>query len=121
MRRQYATGYEERTKATLKTSSRLTWATTTAAAAAVAAYYYISVSDAPASPPSLSPKHTKASDLEAPKPVEDRHGDSVLKHSMAAHKNEEKVRVGKFSGKEFDNHLQKHSTDPAKDFEEKGR
>jgi hypothetical protein len=49
--------------------------------------------------------------LEAPKPVEDRHGDTVAKHAMAAHKNQDKVREGTFKGGEFDNHLQKHSVE----------
>jgi hypothetical protein len=57
--------------------------------------------------------------LEAPKPVEDRHGDTVAKHAMAAHKNQNKVREGAFKGGEFDNHVQKHSGDPSKDFEKK--
>jgi len=57
---------------------------------------------------------------DVPKPVEDRHGDSVAKHSIAAHKNQNKVREGKFSGKEFDNHLQTHSPGkPEGDFEKK--
>lgn len=57
-----------------------------------------------------------ASDV--PKPVEDRHGDTVNKHSIAAHKNQNKVREGKFSGEEFDNHVQKHSPgQPGGDFE----
>jgi hypothetical protein len=56
---------------------------------------------------------------DVPKPVEDRHGDTVQKHSIAAHKNQNKVREGKFSGKEFDNHEQVHSRDPEKDFEKK--
>jgi len=49
--------------------------------------------------------------------VEDRHGDSVNKHSIAAHKNQLKVRLGKFSKEEFDNHLQEHTSDPRQDFE----
>jgi hypothetical protein len=52
-----------------------------------------------------------------PKPVEDRHGDTVSKHSIAAKKNQTKVRVGKFSKEEFDNHIQSHSPDPCDDFE----
>ncbi|KAF2705573.1 hypothetical protein K504DRAFT_537141 [Pleomassaria siparia CBS 279.74] len=52
-----------------------------------------------------------------PKPVDDRHGDSVKKHSIAAEKNQNKVRIGKFSKQEFDNHIQKHSPDPCGDFE----
>ncbi|KAK7191120.1 hypothetical protein DPSP01_008851 [Paraphaeosphaeria sporulosa] len=124
LRRGYATGHDERTQQTLKTSSRLTWLTTSAAALAAGAYYYTSTSsDASSSSPAqkISEKidHAKHSDLEAPKPVEDRHGDTVAKHAMAAHKNQHKVREGVFSGKEFDNHLQKHSTDPSKDFEVK--
>ena len=52
-----------------------------------------------------------------PKPVEDRHGDTVKKHSIAAKKNQVKVRLGKFSKEEFDNHIQRHSPDPCDDFE----
>ena len=62
-------------------------------------------------------KHTKYSDLESCKPVEDRHGDSVAKHSIAAEKNEHKTRTGVFGEEKFDNHLQKHTADPSKDFE----
>ncbi|KAF9740414.1 hypothetical protein PMIN06_008472 [Paraphaeosphaeria minitans] len=123
LRRGYATGHDERTQQTLKTSSRLTWLTTSAAALAAGAYYYANSSspDSPTTVHKISEKidHTKHSDLEAPKSVEDRHGDTVAKHAMAAHKNEYKVREGVFSGKEFDNHLQKHSTDPSRDFEVK--
>ncbi|KAL1610456.1 hypothetical protein SLS60_002124 [Paraconiothyrium brasiliense] len=120
MRRQYATGYEERTQKTLRTSSKLTWLTTSAAVVAAGAYYYTTVSSTPAAS-IIRDKvdHAKHPDLEAPKPVEDRHGDTVAKHSMAAHKNQNKVREGVFKGGEFDNHLQKHSTDPSKDFEKK--
>ncbi|KAF2119360.1 hypothetical protein BDV96DRAFT_642389 [Lophiotrema nucula] len=58
-----------------------------------------------------------------PKPVEDRHGDSVKKHSIAAEKNQHKLRTGVFSKETFDNHIQTHSPDPTKDFEkvEKGK
>ncbi|CAN9162741.1 unnamed protein product [Alternaria alternata] len=136
-RRQYATNYDQRTKETLKVSSRLTWLTTTAAVGAAALYYTTSSSSSPASSPSPAsstspspPDHSKstrpghqhesayASDV--PKPVEDRHGDSVNKHSIAAHKNQNKVREGKFSGKEFDNHVQTHSPGkPEGDFEKR--
>jgi hypothetical protein len=52
--------------------------------------------------------------------VEDRHGDTVEKHSIAARKNQNKVREGKFSGKEFDNHELKHSPgNPDGDFEKR--
>lgn len=95
------------------TSSRLT----TTAALAAGAYWYTSASPESAVPDKIN--HTKHSDLEAPKPVEDRHGDTVAKHSMAAHKNQNKVREGVFQGGEFDNHLQKHSPDPSRDFEKK--
>jgi hypothetical protein len=65
-------------------------------------------------------RHESAHGSEAPKPVEDRHGDSVTKHSIAAHKNQNKVREGKFSGKEFDNHEQSHSPgNPGGDFEKR--
>lgn len=52
-----------------------------------------------------------------PKPVDDRHGDSVKHHSIAAEKNEHKVRTGIFSKVEFDNDVEKHSADPCNDFE----
>lgn len=64
-------------------------------------------------------KHAKDPDLESSKPVEDRHGDSVKKHSIAAEKNERKVRTGVFGVGKFDNHEQKHSADPSEDFEKK--
>ncbi|KAI4953349.1 hypothetical protein J4E86_006892 [Alternaria arbusti] len=138
-RRPYATDHEQRTKETLKTSSRLTWLTTTAAAGAAALYYTTTPSTSSAStssaqstsksspPPSAShdtsrPGHRHESEYasDVPKPVEDRHGDSVTKHSIAAHKNQNKVREGKFSGKEFDNHEQVHSPGkPGGDFEVK--
>ncbi|KAI4645592.1 uncharacterized protein J4E79_010770 [Alternaria viburni] len=136
---------ETRTKETLKTSSRLTWLTTTAAAGAAALYYTTtpstssasassstssssaqSASKASPSPPAshdtTRPGHRHESEYasDVPKPVEDRHGDSVTKHSIAAHKNQNKVREGKFSGKEFDNHEQVHSPGkPGGDFEVK--
>ena len=114
----------------LTNSCRLT---TTAAIGAAALYYttssYTTKSSPPSSttesspapsttaPASVSPPH----DPDAPKPVEDRHGNSVQKHSIAAHKNQNKVREGKFSGKEFDNHVQTHSPgEPGGDFEKKG-
>ena len=50
-------------------------------------------------------------------PKSEHGGSSVLKHGIAAETNEHKVRKGKFSGKEFDNHIEKHSSDPEKDFE----
>ncbi|KAH7393846.1 hypothetical protein DE146DRAFT_757330 [Phaeosphaeria sp. MPI-PUGE-AT-0046c] len=120
-RRLYATDYEQRTKDTLKTSSRLTWLTTTAAIGAGVVYYATSSpTSSAADPPSDKPKHRHDPGSEDPKPVEDRHGNSVEKHSIAAHKNQNKVREGKFSGKEFDNHLQAHSPgNPGGDFEKK--
>ncbi|RMZ70984.1 chitin binding [Pyrenophora seminiperda CCB06] len=134
-RRLYATDHDQRTKEMLKTSSRLTWITTTAAIGAAALYYTTNSSpsaDSPASPdpPKDNPSAAKATQpghrheaayaSDVPKPVEDRHGDSVSKHSIAAHKNEEKVREGKFSGKEFDNHVQTHSPGkPGGDFEKR--
>ncbi|KAL5116729.1 hypothetical protein ACEQ8H_005341 [Pleosporales sp. CAS-2024a] len=125
-RRLYATEYEQRTNETLKTSSRLTWLTSAGALGAAALYYATSTSTGSPSPsPAASDaqsvqRREKVDDLEAPKAVEDRHGDSVAKHSIAAHKNENKMRQGKFSGKEFDNHVQKHSPgNPGGDFEKK--
>ncbi|OAL47950.1 hypothetical protein IQ07DRAFT_589429 [Pyrenochaeta sp. DS3sAY3a] len=135
-RRSYATDYEKRTQETLKTSSRLTWLTSTAALGAAALYYITqpTSSSSPSAPSSSSPKpshnapdstrpghrHEAAYASDVPKPVEDRHGDSVMKHSTAAHKNQMKVRTGKFSGEEFDNHEQKHSPgEPGGDFEKK--
>jgi hypothetical protein len=52
---------------------------------------------------------------DAPKP--EHGGSSVFNHGKAAENNEHKIRKGKFSGKEFDNHIEKHSADPGKDFE----
>jgi hypothetical protein len=119
---------------TVLTPPRLT---TTAAIGAAALYYTTASSGSPSpstsSAPSTSstspdppnankPGHRHESDYasDVPKPVEDRHGDSVGKHSIAAHKNENKVREGKFSGKEFDNHLQTHSPGkPGSDFEKR--
>jgi hypothetical protein len=96
--------------------------TTTAAIGAAALYYTTNSSSAsPASsdPPNaaqLKPRY----DSDDPKPVEDRHGNSVDKHSIAAHKNQNKVRESKFSGKEFDNHVQTHSPgSPGGDFEKR--
>ncbi|KAI8932197.1 hypothetical protein NX059_011077 [Plenodomus lindquistii] len=142
-KRLYATDYEERTQQTLKTSSRLTWLTTTAAIGAAALYYTTSGTTISSAPTASSDHSTASSSTssassdphkanepghrreaayasDVPKPVEDRHGDSVNKHSIAAHKNQTKIREGKFSGKEFDNHVQKHSPgDPDSDFEKK--
>lgn len=157
-RRQYATDYEQRTKDTLKTSSRLTWSVvksftrptaliisrlTTAAAAGAAALYYTTssssssssteatsssssntstTSSSSASSPDLKPghRHESAYASDVPKPVEDRHGDTVTKHSIAARKNQERIRVGKFSGEEFDNHELEHTPgEPGGDFERK--
>ncbi|KAH3969461.1 hypothetical protein HBI56_029120 [Parastagonospora nodorum] len=122
--RRYATNYDQRTQETLKTSSRLTWLTTAAAIGAAALYYTTTSSPtSPAPPASTQPVHRHESaqaSSDAPKPVEDRHGDTVAKHSIAAHKNQNKVREGKFSGKEFDNHVQTHSPgNPEGDFEKK--
>ncbi|QDS69675.1 hypothetical protein FKW77_009599 [Venturia effusa] len=47
----------------------------------------------------------------------ERSGDSVKNHGIASEKNEHKVREGKFSDDEFDNHITKHSNDPGRDFE----
>jgi hypothetical protein len=117
------------TRHTVLTSHRLT---TTAAIGAAALYYTTSSQASPASPASsvssTSPeppkatqpghRHESAYASDVPKPVEDRHGDSVDKHSIAAHKNENKVREGKFSSKKFDNHVQTHSPGkPGGDFE----
>jgi hypothetical protein len=41
----------------------------------------------------------------------------VLNHSKAAKANELKVRQGKFTKGEFDNHDTRHTEDPSKDFE----
>ena len=95
--------------------------TTTAAIGAAAIYYSTTTSASPDPPNATQPGHRHKSAAYAsdvPKPVEDRHGDSVEKHSIAAHKNQNKVREGKFSGKEFDNHVQMHSPGkPGSDFE----
>jgi hypothetical protein len=45
--------------------------------------------------------------------------DSAKRHEGHAETNERKVRKGKFSDVEFDNHITSHSTDPGKDFEVK--
>jgi hypothetical protein len=147
-RRLYATEHNQRTQETLKTSSRLTWYVlnippisshplslspypalltsprlTSTAALGAAALYYISSSEDPAKfPASLNPdkdSRGKAATAGAgPKPVEDRHGDTVEKHSIAAHKNQNKVREGKFSGAEFKNDELKHTPgEPGGDFE----
>lgn len=50
-----------------------------------------------------------------PKPEPD--GESEANHAKASHANEHKVRKGKFSDVEFDNHDTAHSQDPGKDFE----
>jgi hypothetical protein len=50
-----------------------------------------------------------------PKP--ERDGNSLLNHSKASEANEHKVRHGKFSDTEFDNHDTRHTDDPSKDFE----
>ncbi|KAJ4991977.1 hypothetical protein SVAN01_02572 [Stagonosporopsis vannaccii] len=137
-RRQYTTDYEQRTKETLKTSSRLTWLTTTAALGAAALYYTTSnpsTSSSISAPPKTSPsnpslspatkpghRHEAAYASDVPKPVEDRHGDTVNKHSIAAHKNQNKLRVGKFSGEQFDNHELEHTPgQPGGDFEKKNK
>lgn len=74
-------------------------------------------------PPSLEEEkkqkaHKKFMDsmaADAPKP--EHGGSSVDNHGKAAENNMHKVRTGKFSGKEFDNHISKHSANPGKDFE----
>jgi hypothetical protein len=124
-------------------ASRLT---TAAAVGAAAIYYTTSASPAPMNEPSTSAsnisssskptssnssssngsdskpghRHEAAYASDVPKPVEDRHGDTVSKHSIAAHKNQDKLRVGKFSGEEFDNHELEHTPGkPGGDFEKK--
>lgn len=42
----------------------------------------------------------------------------MLKHSIAAEKNQREVRKGKFSGEEFNNVDLKHTADPCNDFED---
>lgn len=108
--------------------------TATAAIGAAAVYYSEpwTKTPSPSSPPSpahsATPESSKANlpghrheaayASDVPKPVEDRHGDTVAKHSIAAHKNQNKVREGKFSKEEFDNHIQVHSPGkPGGDFE----
>jgi hypothetical protein len=46
-----------------------------------------------------------------------RSGNSEEGHAKVSEANEHKVRKGKFTDEEFDNHLTSHSNDPAKDFE----
>jgi hypothetical protein len=89
--------------------------------------------------PSLYPKDTKTNERKTSSPEEEEKkkrahkdyldsmakdapkgehgGSSVLNHGQAAEANEHQIRKGKFSGKEFDNHVTKHSGDPGKDFE----
>lgn len=55
--------------------------------------------------------------MAADRPKPEHGGSSVLNHGKAAENNEQKLRKGIFSGKEFDNHVAKHSRDPGKDFE----
>ena len=112
--------------------------TATAAVGAAAIYYSEpwTKTQSPSSPSSSPPahpaspepskanlpghRHEAAYASDVPKPVEDRHGDTVAKHSIAAHKNQNKVREGKFSKEEFDNHVQVHSPgEPGGDFEKK--
>jgi hypothetical protein len=52
----------------------------------------------------------------------ERGGNSEENHAKASKANEQKVRKGKFSEEEFDNHITTHSGNPGKDFEkmEKG-
>lgn len=52
---------------------------------------------------------------DAPKP--EHGGSSVFNHGKAAEANEHRLRTGTFSGREFDNHITKHSADPGKYFE----
>jgi hypothetical protein len=98
--------------------------TTTAAIGAAALYYITSSEDPSKFPASLNPSANQRKEAatagDGPKPVEDRHGDTVEKHSIAAHKNQEKVREGKFSGKEFKNDVLAHTPGaPGGDFEKK--
>ncbi|KAF3042026.1 hypothetical protein E8E11_007758 [Didymella keratinophila] len=120
--------------------------TTAAAIGAAALYYTTSSSPMPANdssasasstsqsskpaPASSSPSNASVSKVghrheaeyasDVPKPVEDRHGNTVSKHSIAARKNQDKLRVGKFSGEEFDNHELEHTPGkPGGDFEKK--
>ncbi|KAF1926286.1 uncharacterized protein M421DRAFT_102624 [Didymella exigua CBS 183.55] len=118
-RRQYGTDYEQRTKEILKTSSRLTCASSSNASLATGSS---SASSSTSNSSDLKPghRHEAAYASDVPKPVEDRHGDTVNKHSIAARRNQEMVRVGKFSGQEFDNHELKHTPGkPGGDFEKK--
>lgn len=94
------------------------------------AYYFLQPQESQSQPARQSNKHESTSQSqqksgkkdwyegEHPKPVDDRHGDSVKKHSIAAEKNQYKTRKGVFSKEEFDNHILEHK-DPAKDFEKK--
>lgn len=120
--------------------------TATAAIGAAALYYTTAASPTPANDSSAGASSTSSSSKSAsmsssksnaevptpghrheaeyasdvPKPVEDRHGDTVRKHSIAARKNQEKIRTGKFSGEEFDNHQLEHTPGkPGGDFEKK--
>jgi hypothetical protein len=55
--------------------------------------------------------------IKAQLPKPERDGKSVENHAKAAETNEHKLRKGKFSAEEFDNHITKHTSDPSKDFE----
>ncbi|CAN9432839.1 unnamed protein product [Alternaria alternata] len=129
-RRQYATNYDQRTKETLKAHHNrrrrcrgpLLHHQLLILPGFLTLSSLLHFSQPPDHSKSTRPghQHESAYASDVPKPVEDRHGDSVNKHSIAAHKNQNKVREGKFSGKEFDNHVQTHSPGkPEGDFEKR--
>merc|ERR1711939_667094 len=62
-------------------------------------------------------RERKRDEERAPKP--NPNADSAKRHEGHAEINEKKVRKGKFSDVEFDNHDTSHSTDPGADFEVK--
>ncbi|KAH7074997.1 hypothetical protein FB567DRAFT_535982 [Paraphoma chrysanthemicola] len=141
-RRQYANGADGAAQAA-SASSKLPWILSATALTAGGTYFILgpgtTSNQTPSSQPntSSSTTSTQAQKSQAqekiekdaggkrdwyaddhPKPVEDRHGDSVKKHSIAAEKNEYKIRHGVFSDKKFDNHIQKREGSPAEEFEE---
>ncbi|KAH7064474.1 hypothetical protein BKA63DRAFT_174053 [Paraphoma chrysanthemicola] len=146
-RREYSNGVDGAAQA-VNSSSKLPWILSAGALTAGGAYFYLqptststSSNPTPSKPQPSNPKSSSTSTKDnqdqqknppkdasglkrdwyaedRPKPVEDRHGDTVKKHSIAAEKNEYKVRHGVFSNKKFDNHIQKREGSPAEEFEE---
>ncbi|KAF2026094.1 hypothetical protein EK21DRAFT_92643 [Setomelanomma holmii] len=132
-RRQYANGVDG-AKQVVSSSSKLPWILSAGALTAGGLYVFLQPHASKSVSQSIAQSGKNDSNAQKqqeqdnggkrdwyasdhPKPVEDRHGDSVKKHSIAAEKNEYKIRTGVFSKKEFDNHIQKREADPADEFE----